>query len=66
MIPYDRHAETVRGLRAILGDDMRSVQDRLRAPVKKLPRKRVGKKYCGGITCLPGKGGKCTACSDDD
>lgn len=29
-------------------------------------RKRVGEKYCGGIICLPGKGGKCVACADEE
>lgn len=27
-------------------------------------RKRV--RYCGGVTCMPGRGGTCVACSDDD
>jgi hypothetical protein len=29
-------------------------------------RKRIKEKYCGGITCLPGQGGKCVACSDEE
>lgn len=29
-------------------------------------RKHVSEKYCGGENCLPGLGGKCTACSEDD
>jgi hypothetical protein len=31
-----------------------------------MSRKHVSDKYCGGITCLPGLGGGCVACSEDD
>jgi hypothetical protein len=43
-------------------DGVRRFDLRLRAP-----RKRVSEKSCkGGHTCLPGLGGKCVACSEDD
>ncbi len=33
-------------------------------PVRPDARKRI--KYCGGITCLPGLGGTCVGCAEDD
>lgn len=39
--------------------------DKPRWPCRGDERKHVGEKYCGGITCLPGKNGKCVACAED-
>lgn len=69
----DRTAETVRGLRILLGDDVRPVQELLRAPLKR-SRRPVRKSHdrngsaCHGkdVPCLPGLNGKCVACFDDD
>jgi hypothetical protein len=29
-------------------------------------KKHISEKYCGGMTCMPGLGGTCVACSEDD
>lgn len=31
-----------------------------------LERKRISNRDCGGITCLPGRSGKCVACADEE
>jgi hypothetical protein len=33
---------------------------------KRPTRKHISEKYCGGVNCLPGLGGGCVACSEDD
>jgi hypothetical protein len=53
-------------LRRILGDDMRSVEERLRGPAKRYPpRKRIREKACPDDCCMPGLSGQCVACADE-
>lgn len=67
--PVRNDESSIHFLRRILGDDMRSVEERLRGPAKRRPvRKRISEKTCGGkdVVCMPGLDGKCVGCSDDD
>lgn len=63
----DRTAETVRGLRLLLGDDVRPVSELLRGPPKRRPR--LFKKHRDSVSChdcMPGLGGRCTCCVDKE
>lgn len=64
----DRTAETVRGLRKLLGDDVRPVSELLRGPTKSRPRVRVRKNRdsVSCHNCMPGLGGRCVCCAERD